>query len=127
MPTTSPVSIKTILGTTRPNRFGDKPARWVNDLAAARTGVDAELLDLRDYPLPFFEEPTSPARFEGKYPNEVAGRWARKIGEADAFIIVAPEYNHGYPAVLKNALDWAYAEWIRKHKPSPTRSSARPG
>lgn len=108
------LNIKTIIGSTRRNRFSEKPAGWIHDLAKSRDGVEAELLDLRDYPLPFFEELTSPARFQGHYPSEVSGRWAKKIEEADAFIIVSPEYNHAYPAVLKNAMDWAYTEWTNK-------------
>ncbi len=74
----------------------------------------AELLDLRDYPLPFFDEPISPARFHGIYPNPIAAAWAKKIDEADGYIIVSPEYNHGYSAVLKNALDWTFHEWNNK-------------
>jgi NAD(P)H-dependent FMN reductase len=114
MPDTTAVRITTIIGSTRQNRFSEKPARWIYDQSTARDGVDAELLDLRDYPLPFFEEPISPARFQGKYPNPVAAAWAKKVDEADGYIIVSPEYNHGYPAVLKNALDWACNEWNNK-------------
>ena len=108
------LNIKTIIGSTRQSRFSDKPAGWIHALSQERGGVEAELLDLRDYPLPFFDEPMSPARFQGKYPNEASARWASKIDEADAYIIVSPEYNHGYPAVLKNAMDWAYTEWTNK-------------
>jgi NAD(P)H-dependent FMN reductase len=111
---TDALRIATLLGTTRPNRFGDKPASWIHELAGAREGVHAELIDLRDYPLPFYDQPVSPSRFQGQYPNETAGRLAKKIDEADAFIIVAPEYNHSIPAVLKNAMDWVYTEWNRK-------------
>ena len=108
------LKIQTILGSTRQNRFGDKPAQWIYGEAKKREGIEAELLDLRDYPLPFFNEPASPAMSKGEYSNEVAKRWVKKVGEADGYIIVTPEYNHGYPAVLKNALDYAYAEWNNK-------------
>ena len=73
-----------------------------------------ELLDLRDYPLPFFDEMMPPEMLKGNYSSEVAKKWAAKIAEGDAFIIIAPEYNHGYPAVLKNALDYVFYEWNNK-------------
>jgi NAD(P)H-dependent FMN reductase len=106
--------IHTIIGSTRPQRFSEKPARWICDQLAARSGLSAELVDLRDYPLPFFDELVSPARLKGTYSNPVATAWARKVGEADGYVIVAPEYNHAYPGVLKNALDWVFNEWNNK-------------
>jgi len=108
------IKIKIILGTTRQGRFGDKPAHWINAEAAALPDVDVELLDLRDYPLPHFDEPASPMSKQGRYDNEGVQRWADRIAEGDAFIIVSPEYNHGYSAVLKNAIDYIYPEWVRK-------------
>ena len=114
MTTSAPLSIKVILGSTREGRFGDKPAHWILGEAARRPGVDAELLDLRDFPLPFFDRPQSPAREGGVYANPAVTRWAEKISPADAYIVVSPEYNRGYPAVLKNALDHLYPEWVRK-------------
>jgi NAD(P)H-dependent FMN reductase len=74
--------------------------------------MDVELLDLRDYPLPFFNESTSPAWAMPH--NEVAQRWAKWVAAMDGFIFVTAEYNHGIPAVLKNALDYAYKEFNRK-------------
>jgi NAD(P)H-dependent FMN reductase len=114
MSLTSPLRVKVILGTTREGRVGDKPAHWILGEAAHRAGVEAELLDLRDHPLPFFDRPMSPLREGGVYANEAVARWAAKIAEADAFIVVTPEYNHGYPAVLKNAFDHIFPEWVRK-------------
>jgi NAD(P)H-dependent FMN reductase len=114
MTTSAPLSIKVILGSTREGRFGDKPAHWILGEAARRPDVDAELLDLRDFPLPFFDRPQSPAREGGVYANPAVARWAEKIAPADAYIVVSPEYNRGYPAVLKNALDHLYPEWVRK-------------
>lgn len=108
------LKIQIILGSTRQNRFGDKPARWIYEETKKKAGVEAELLDLRDYPLPFFNEPMSPTMLKGNYSNEIAKKWAKKIGEADGYIIIPPEYNHGYPAVLKNALDYPYSEWNNK-------------
>ena len=108
--------IKVILGTTRQQRFGDQPAKWIADKATAK-GLDVEILDLRDYPLPFFDEamsPTMAAGKEGAYPYSVSAKWTAKIGEADGFIITAAEYNHGYTAVLKNAIDYVSREWNKK-------------
>jgi len=100
------------MSTTREGRFGDKPAAWIRNLAAARGDMEIELLDLRDYPMPFFNEPASPLWATPK--NETALRWARKVAELDGFIFVTAEYNRGVPAVLKNALDYAYREFNRK-------------
>ncbi len=108
------LNIKIIVGSTRPNRFSEKPANWIYQELKKREEVEAELLDLRDYPLPFFNEPKPPTMTKGDYSSELVKNWAEKIQEADGFIIVSPEYNHGYPAVLKNALDYIYYEWNRK-------------
>lgn len=110
----SKVKVGIILGSTRQGRFGDKPAKWIFEEAKKRKEWDAELLDLRDFPLPFFDESSSPSMGGIHYQNPVAKKWVETIQEKDAFIICSPEYNHGYPAVLKNALDYAYAEWNKK-------------
>ena len=114
MDATAPLALKVILGSTREGRFGDKPAHWILGEASRQPGVAAELLDLRDFPLPFFDRPLSPGREGGVYPDPAVTRWAAQIAPADAYIIVGPEYNHGYSAVLKNALDHLYPEWARK-------------
>jgi NAD(P)H-dependent FMN reductase len=101
-----------VISTTREGRFGDKPARWIRDIAAARGDLAVEIVDLRDYPMPFFDEPASPLYAPPK--NEAARRWGQKVAELDGFIFVTAEYNRGAPAVLKNALDYAYKEFIRK-------------
>lgn len=108
------IKIKIIVGTTRQRRFGDKPAHWITEEARAQPDVEVELLDLRDYPLPFFDEPVSPIWSKGQYANEAVQRWADRIADGDAFVMVTPEYNHGYPAVLKNAIDSIYPEWVNK-------------
>lgn len=111
---TGSIKIKIIVGSTRQNRFSEHPARWISEEAKKVVGAEVELLDLRDYSLPLFNEPASPAMIKGDYANEIVRQWARKIAEADAYIIVTPEYNHGYSAVLKNALDSVYKEWNNK-------------
>jgi NAD(P)H-dependent FMN reductase len=104
--------IAIIISTTRATRFGEKPARWIHGIAAARTDMSVELIDLRDYPMPFFDEVASNMWAPSK--NEVAKRWQKKVAEFDGYIFVTAEYNRGIPAVLKNALDYAYPEWNRK-------------
>jgi NAD(P)H-dependent FMN reductase len=101
-----------VISTTREGRFGDKPAAWIRDLAAARGDLEVEIIDLRDFEMPFFDEPGSPIYVPPK--DETARRWGRKVAELDGFIFVTAEYNRGPPAVLKNALDYAYKEFNRK-------------
>ena len=110
----STLKIKVIVGSTRANRFSDKPAQWIFELAKQRPDLDVELLDLRDYPLPFFEETFPPGLAKDNYDNPLVIKWREKIREADGFILATAEYNHGYPAVLKNALDYVYHVWGRK-------------
>lgn len=104
--------IGVVIGSTRQGRFGDKPAQWIFDLATARGDLEVELIDLRDFPLPLFDEPVSPAWAPSK--NEVARAWQAKVASLDGFVFTAAEYNRGPAAVLKNALDWAYGEWNNK-------------
>ena len=106
------IRIGIILGSTRPNRNGEQVARWVYDLAVQRDDAEFELVDLRDYPLPHLDE-ALPASF-GQYQNEHTRQWAAKIASFDGFVIVTPEYNHGTSGVLKNAIDYLYAEWNNK-------------
>ncbi len=101
-----------ILGSTRPNRNGEQVARWVLDIASRREDAEFELVDLRDYPLPHLDE-ALPASL-GQYQNEHTRQWAAKIASFDGFVIVTPEYNHGTSGVLKNAIDYLYAEWNNK-------------
>lgn len=104
--------IAIIISTTRATRFGDRPAKWIHDIAAARGDMDVEIVDLRNYPMPFFDEPASNAYVPAK--NEVALRWQAKVAAFDGYIFVTAEYNHGISGALKNALDYAYPEWARK-------------
>jgi NAD(P)H-dependent FMN reductase len=101
-----------ILGSTRPNRNGEQVAQWVFDIATERTDAEFELVDLRDYPLPHLDEPNRPSL--GQYSHEHTKEWAQKIASFDGFVFVTPEYNHGTSGVLKNAIDYLYAEWNNK-------------
>jgi NAD(P)H-dependent FMN reductase len=111
----STLNIKVIVASTRQNRFSEKPSQFVFEEASKRPGLKVDLVDLRDYPMPFFDEALPPG-LKGKegYPDPVITRWREKVKEGDGFIICTPEYNHGYPAVLKNALDYVYYDWSRK-------------
>lgn len=104
--------IGVILSTTRAGRFADRPARWVLDIAKARDDADYEIVDLRDYPIAYFDAPASP-RFV-PVPDPVALRFAAKMAELDGYIFITAEYNRAIPAVLKNALDHIYSEPARK-------------
>jgi NAD(P)H-dependent FMN reductase len=107
--------ISVIVGSTRQGRFSEKPAQWILQRLEGRGGIETRLLDLREFPLPFFDQPVPPA-MPGRppYENEMVKRWTAEIARSDGFIFVTPEYNFGPPAVLKNALDWVYPEWNRK-------------
>jgi NAD(P)H-dependent FMN reductase len=107
--------ISVIIGTTRPNRFSEKPARWIRDHLARRPDLDVRLLDLRDFPMPFFDEAITPGMpGRAAYENEAVKRWTAEIATADGFVFVTGEYNFNPPAVLKNAIDYVYPEWNRK-------------
>src|SRR5437773_4595974 len=107
--------ISVIVGSTRQGRFSEKPAQWILQHLRKRDGIEARLLDLRDFPMPFFDQPVPPAMpGRAPYENEVVKRWTAEIAASDGFVFVTPEYNYGPPAVLKNALDWVYPEWNRK-------------
>jgi NAD(P)H-dependent FMN reductase len=99
-----------IVGSTREGRFSERAAHWI--AAHARDAFEVELLDLRDYPLPFFDEARAPMMSPPAHP--VAKAWGAKLATCDAFVATVAEYNRGPTAVLKNAIDYAYAEWSRK-------------
>ena len=108
----SDLKIAIILGSTRPGRNGKAVADWVLEKASARTGAKYELVDLADYPLPHLDEAMPPAM--GQYEGEHTKAWAATIASFDGFIFVSPEYNHSTSGVLKNAIDYLYAEWNNK-------------
>ena len=108
----SKLKIAIIIGSTRDSRFCLIPAQWIYELAKADPQIDAELVDLKTFDLPLFNEMASNAWMPSADPKAVA--WQKKIGEFDGYIIVTPEYNHSVPGSLKNAFDQAYKEWVKK-------------
>lgn len=109
--TTKP-RIAIIIGSTRATRFADAPAQWMLKQAQARDDIDVEVVDLRDHPMPFFDEAASNLWAPSQDPEAI--RWQQAIGRFDGYIFVVAEYNHSITGVLKNALDQAYVEWNRK-------------
>ncbi|MCU1362221.1 MAG: NADPH-dependent reductase [Acidimicrobiaceae bacterium] len=105
-------NIAIILGSTRPGRRGEGVAKWVFEIAHQRTDASFELIDLANYPLPHLDEPMPPAM--GQYQNQHTKDWAATISRFDGFIFVTPEYNHSTSGVLKNAIDYLFAEWNNK-------------
>lgn len=108
----SKLKIAIVMSTTRPGRFADAPTNWILNLASQRSDAEFEVVDLRDYPMPFFEDklpliyaPTA---------SEVARKFATKMASFDGYIFVTAEYNHSITGVLKNALDHLFTELRRK-------------
>lgn len=101
-----------ILGSIREGRIAEPVGDWVHDAAKARPDLATEIVDMKDWNLPFYAFAKPPAA--GGYTDPLQIKWAEKIASADGYILICPEYNHGPPAVLKNALDFVYAEWNRK-------------
>lgn len=111
--------LQIIIGSTRPTRAADLVAPWVVARAREHGAFDVEVLDLRDWPLPMFGEhmgtvgdPTDPT-----YSEPIVKAWNAKIKEADAFLVITPEYNHSVPGVLKNALDNVFISFGLRNKP----------
>ena len=102
------------MGSVRAGRLNPKVAAWVTDIARTASDLNYELIDLADWPLPMHDEPGIPQR--GVYNQQHTQAWSEKIAAADAFIFVSPQYNWGYPAALKNAIDHLFHEW--KGKPA---------
>lgn len=99
--------IGVLISSTRPTRIGDKVTRWVVDQAPE--GVEVEIVDLQEVDLPFMAEPKKPA--EGDYVHDTTKAWGERVSGYDAMVFVVAEYNGGYTAQLKNAIDTLYAEW----------------
>ena len=109
------IKIQVILSTTRPERRSEQIGKWVMSELSKNKEVEAELIDLKEWNLPFFDEAKSMMSIKDEeISSDLIRDWGKKIAEADGYIIVTAEYNHGYPAVLKNALDYAYYQWHKK-------------
>ncbi|MBX2982116.1 MAG: NAD(P)H-dependent oxidoreductase [Flavobacteriales bacterium] len=106
------LKLKIILASTREGRKGPAVAHWIVEAAKAHGAFDVELLDLAEINLPFMDEPNHPRLKQ--YTHEHTKAWSATIESADAFIFVMPEYNFGYTAPLKNALDFVFQEWRNK-------------
>jgi NAD(P)H-dependent FMN reductase len=104
--------IAIIVGSVRPNNIGTHIAQWVQKTIEPLQGIELSLIKLADWNLPFLDEPGIPAR--DPYQHEHTKAWSRRILAEDAFIFVTPQYNWGYPASLKNAIDYLYKEWNDK-------------
>jgi NAD(P)H-dependent FMN reductase len=101
-----------ICSSVRPTRIGHDIAQWVMNALPAESGIELELINLADWPLPMDDEPGVPAR--DLYVHAHTRAWSEKISQAAGYIFVTPQYNWGYPAALKNALDHLYKEWAGK-------------
>lgn len=106
------VKLQIVLGSTRPGRVGEGVAKWANEIAAKRTDIQVELVDIAEYNLPLLDEPM-PAMM-GQYSKDHTKKWSAKIAEADGYVFVTGEYNHGIPGAFKNAVDYLNHEWKNK-------------
>ena len=110
--------IAIIVGSTRPGRKGSTVGRWVHDHALQRDDVpgkvDFDLLELEDFDLPLLDEPTIPAAADQEYEVPETRAWSERIVQYDGYVFVTPEYNHGVPAAMKNAVDVLGPEWANK-------------
>lgn len=113
------MKLQVIVGSTRPARAADSVVPWVTSRAIMHDAFDTEVLDLRDWQLPHFGEhmgsigdPADPS-----YSDEIVRRWNKKIAEADAYLVISPEYNHSIPGELKNAIDSVFVSFAFRNKP----------
>ena len=114
------LSLKIIVGSTRPGRAADLVIGWISSAARAHGAFEVDVLDLRDWPLPTFGEnfatlgdPAHPT-----FSAPAVRRWNDLIGAGDAYLFVTPEYNHSVPAVLKNAVDRVFGTFASRNKPA---------
>lgn len=98
----------------RKSQVGESIQAWVTDILQNEPDLELDMVDLREVDLPLLDEEISPADNNGEYANPKGAAWAKRVGEADAFLFVTAEYNHGPTAALKNALDWVFQEWNYK-------------
>ena len=110
------MKLQVIVGSTRPGRATLSLAKWVATEAATIEGNVVEIVDLKDFPMPFFDEAGSPRYNANRQPTPEVKAWLDKIAEGEAYVVVTPEYNHSIPGVLKNAID--YMTYEMKQKPA---------
>lgn len=106
------MKVQIIIGSTRPGRIGTQVAEWVELNLPKVEGVDYEVVDIKEWDLPMFDEPMHPSAHDYKFDHTKA--WSEKISQASGYVFVTPEYNKGYPASLKNAIDYLAQEWTDK-------------
>lgn len=119
------MKLAVITGSTRPGRTTHKQSAWIVATAKQLSGVEVEHVDLRDFPLPLFNEAVSPRYNPNRTPEPAVQKWLDKIGSFDAYIYVTPEYNHSMPGELKNSFD--YLTWELKRKPTAIASHGTVG
>jgi len=107
------MKLKIVLASVRKGRLGERVAKWATT-ELDKNSIEYELLDLEDYVMPLIDSAKQPFDLNKKYPHESVQKWSDKIDEGSAYIFITPEYNHGYPASLKNAIDWLAMEWWGK-------------
>lgn len=105
-------TLTVIIGSTRPGRAGQPIAEWFIDRARSHGGFDVEAADLAEIQLPMMDEPNHPRLRQ--YTHQHTKDWSARIDRADAIVFVTPEYNYGYPATIKNAIDYLSQEWKDK-------------
>jgi len=106
------INLKVITASTRPGRRGIYISEWVIESLKSNPAFQVEHLDLKEINLPFLDEPHHP-RFQN-YTKQHTKDWSKKISESDAYIFIIPEYNYGFTAPLKNAIDFLFKEWAYK-------------
>jgi NAD(P)H-dependent FMN reductase len=111
------MKLMVIWGSSRQGRGGGVVAEWVKKQAAGDERLEVDFVDLRELNLPFFDEPLSPFAMAAQnqpYTHPGGQAWADRVGRTEGVLLITPEYNHGAPAVLKNALDWVGRQWLDK-------------
>jgi len=106
--------IAIVVGSTRPGRKGSAVAHWVHERASRREGIEFEVVELSDFDLPLLAEPVVPSQAKRQYESAATRAWGSRMDAFDGYVWVTPEYNHGVPAAMKNALDVLYPEWNHK-------------
>ena len=104
--------LQIIIGSTRPGRVGPAVADWIIDRARARGDFEVVVTDLAELNLPMFDEPNHPRLHQ--YVHQHTKDWSAIVEASDAFIFVIPEYNYGFNAATKNAIDYLNSEWLNK-------------